>query len=203
MNQPISTIPQKNRAATWLSLVGHPLVMIPLTVTLLTMKEDANTQWSILTPIILLMAILLVYSRWQVRRGRWQDSDASQPPERKTLLIVLAVCLVAFVIITSTRIFPSELAIGMFVSALQVFVTIIFSRWLKLSFHSMFNAYCSLLVFPLGIAAVIGGLAWTALISWSRIVLKRHTIVEVLIGTGVGVGGGLLFLLLTEQLNIH
>lgn len=202
MNQQLSKNSLRHTLAVWLSLVGHPIAVIPLTIALLTWKEDFNTQLKILIPILVLMVILFLYSQWEVRRGRWKDSDASQPPERKTLLIVLLVCLVVSVIITSTELFPSRLAIGMFVSSVLVIAAMVLSRWLKVSFHSAFNAFCSVLLFPLGAAALTGAFVWTAIVSWSRVVLRRHTISEVVVGTVLGIGGGLLFLLLSQQLEI-
>lgn len=199
MNQQSTKASLKYTLAVWLSLVGHPIAVIPFTIALLVWKEDRNTQLKILFPIFVLMLILLLFSQWQVRRGRWNDIDASKPPERKTLLVVLLACLFASVIITSTDMFPSRLSIGMFVSGLQVIAAIALSRWLKVSFHSAFNAYCSLLIFPLGVVAMTVGFVWTTIISWSRVVQGRHTITEVIIGTVLGLGSGLLFLFMSQQ----
>ena len=62
----------------------------------------------------------------------------------------------------------------------------------KISLHTVVATYLSALVLSLNLWFGIGLFVFAALIAWSRVVLGRHTPVEVLLGWLVGSGFGLL-----------
>jgi membrane-associated phospholipid phosphatase len=192
----LATLFMKHTLAHSVSILGHPALVVPLVVTLLSWHSSVVLLWKTVIFMFILAAILVVFSFWQVHRHQWQDIDASRPPERKTLNLVLAVGLCGAGVVTSVRSFPAGLALGLFVSSLQVITAILVSQWLKLSLHSTFDAFCSILLWPFGLGAVFIGLTGTAVVAWSRLVLARHTVSEVLGGTGMGIVGGVLYWLL-------
>jgi hypothetical protein len=186
------------QSAWWISLVGHPAIVVPFTVTLLSWQGGVSSVSTLLVPIVALVLVVMVFSMWQVRRRKWDDIDASQPTERKTLLLALGACLVGAALIVPSFRLPTGLGLGLLIASVQVIVAMISSRWLKISFHSAFNAFCSILLWPLGVGAVLLGLVWTVVVSWSRLTLNRHTIREVVVGGCLGsVSGTMFWLILT------
>ena len=63
-------------------------------------------------------------------------------------------------------------------------------RWLKVSLHAAFAVFAAALVWP-GVASVSLMLALAAGVAWSRLVLQRHTLAEVVVGLLLGSASGL------------
>lgn len=189
------------QSAWWISLVGHPAIVVPFTVTLLSWQGGVSSVSKVLVPILVLVLVVMVFSMWQVRRRRWDDIDASQPTERKTLLLALGACLVGVALIVPSFRLPTGLGLGLLIASLQVVVAMISSRWLKISLHSAFNAFCSILLWPLGVGVVLLWLGWTLIVSWSRLTLCRHTIREVLVGGCLGSISGMMFWLIVTWIR--
>src|SRR5262245_18558675 len=78
-----------------LSIVGHPVVVLPAAV-LAGVSGEAPPQvarQAVLSTVLVGAAVML-YSAMQVRRGRWSHVDASVREERRQLNLFLAVFLV-------------------------------------------------------------------------------------------------------------
>jgi membrane-associated phospholipid phosphatase len=78
---------------------------------------------------------------------------------------------------------------GPLLAALLVLLTHVLRRWLKVSLHAAFALFAAALVWPnlpgtLAVAALALGVAW------SRLVLRRHTLPEVLTGLLLGAAFG-------------
>ena len=80
-------------AARALSILGHPVVVVPVAVVTLVVHEHSSSVALITWVMCGIGAVLLAFSFWQVRRGRWQHIDASAPTERRSLNVFLAVVL--------------------------------------------------------------------------------------------------------------
>jgi hypothetical protein len=186
------------KIAMWLSVFGHPAIAVPLTVILLSWHMAVPSLWELLIPIIILVILLMGFAIWQVRRKKWKDLDASLPHERRLFLTALAVCLFAAILAVLLLRLPYGLGLGLSIAGIQVIIAILLARLQKISFHSLISAYCSILLLPLGLKVALFGLLWTGLVSWSRVVLARHTIKEVISGAGLGCAGGIVFWLLHQ-----
>ena len=76
-----------------LSILGHPLVVVPGAVTTLVLHGHASSAALIVSVVCGIAGAVLAFSFWQVRRGQWQHVDASGRAERRSLNIFLAVVL--------------------------------------------------------------------------------------------------------------
>jgi hypothetical protein len=170
-------------AARALSILGHPVVVVPVAVVTLVFHEHSSSVALIAWVMCGIGAVLLAFSFWQVRRGRWQHIDASAPTERRSLNVFLAVVLFLGAAVAFYRL--PGLSIGLFLSGLLIVAAMLASPWFKLSLHASFAAFAVLLLWPLKLWYVALASVAAVAICWSRLALGRHTLVEVL-------GGGLL-----------
>src|SRR3546814_3160471 len=123
-----------HRLARIVSILGHPLVSLPVAALLLTANQGAGPAR--LSALVLGLGAIALgvmgYSRWQVRRQRWRHVDASGPGERRSLnrflLLLFAVATLATWAWASR-----EFALGLALSALLVATAMLSARWCKLS----------------------------------------------------------------------
>ena len=179
------------QAARVLSVIGHPALLLPVAVT--AAASAAGTPAPLLRVVVgTILAVALIvglYSVWQVRAGRWAHVDASHPRERSQLNLFLALLLCAAAALLFTLGQPPAVAAGPLLAALLVLLTHGLRRWLKVSLHAAFAAFAAALLWPdLPAALAVGALA--AAVGWSRLVLRRHTRAEVLLGLLLGAAFG-------------
>lgn len=178
-------------AARVLSIVGHPALLMPLAVAAGASGPDAPPQLMsvALSTAVAVAVIVGLYSLWQVRRGHWAHVDASHPAERSQLNLVLAGLLCAAAALLWGLGQPPAVAAGPLLAALLVLLTHALRRWLKVSLHAAFALFAAALVWPhLPGTLAIGALALG--VAWSRLVLRRHTLAEVLTGLLFGAAFG-------------
>ena len=138
--------------------------------------------------VIVLTAILLVAS---VRSGRWQDADVSVREERKRFYPWAIPFSALGTLITWLIRAPFFVVWGGLVTLVLFVVAAITNFWLKISLHTLFAAYCTVILFRINAMCGTVALVLAVLVSWSRLFLSRHSLVEVVAGVGLGVGGGI------------
>ena len=124
----------------------------------------------------------------QVRRGRWKNVDASNRGERPILYIVGGAGVLALLVYVIVIRQQSFMVRGVVATLGMMAVSAAATRWIKVSLHMAFAALAAtalaLMRSPIGYALL---LALPAL-GWSRLVLQRHTPLELALGTIIGVG---------------
>jgi hypothetical protein len=168
-----------------LSILGHPLVVLPAAVAVLVLHSHASSAALIVSAVCGIAGAVLAYSFWQVHRGHWQHVDASARAERRSLNLFLAIVLFLGAVIAFYQLSEPGLSLGLLLSGLLIVVMMLVSPWIKLSLHASFAVFAVLLLWPLKLWYVAIASVAAAGICWSRVLLVRHTVAEVL-------GGGLL-----------
>ena len=171
--------------ARFLSLLGHPFLLIPLTV-------GAATRSWLWTAVVLASTSLplTVITLRNVRRGTWSDADVSSQKQRPALYraaipVFLAVLALMWWLHASPRMLRSALATGVMLVA-----GILLNRWLKVSLHMMFAAYCAVVIIDSYPQSAIAVVIFVLAIGWSRWKLKRHTVAEIATGLLLGAISG-------------
>jgi hypothetical protein len=180
-----------NALARALSIVGHPMLVLPLAVLALTRTrgDGGDVVWLGLG-FGLFAATVMGYSWWQVRRGRWGHVDASAKHERGSLNRFLLIAL-AVAALLATVLFPqNELALGLGLSAGLIGIAMLAARCCKLSLHMAFAVFATLLLARLGWGYGLAGAILAAAIGWSRLSLRRHTPGDLLAGAAAGALAG-------------
>lgn len=187
MHPPARRDSSRTRAARTLSVIGHPALLMPAAVAAGASGAGVPPHWlrAALATALLVTVIVGLYSLWQVRTGRWVHVDASQPHERSqlNLFLVLLLCGAAALLWALGQ--PRVVASGPVVIALVVLVAHLLRRWLKVSLHAAFALCAAALVWP-DAALTLAIVALAIGVAWSRLVLGRHTLPEVLLGLLLG-----------------
>jgi hypothetical protein len=179
--------------ARWVSWVGHPLVFITLSVGIIIALRLANRaglalSLTLLATVILPMALLLFLG---VRSGRWSDPDVSIRAERVLFYPrAISISLVAVIALLVSRA-PAFALRGATVTSFLLIMAALINFRIKLSLHALFAFYSAVILFVVN--PVVGAIAFALalLVFWSRLYLKRHDLLETLVGAFLGSFGGL------------
>jgi membrane-associated phospholipid phosphatase len=179
------------------SISGHPMVALPLAALAVT---AARGQYRIALWMALgftaFATVVMAYSSWQVRRGRWSHVDASGKGERRSLNRFLLVALLASTACAAWFGFSAQLTLGLALSAAIVATAMLTSRWCKLSLHMAFVVFAVfLLLLDAPWWAGLAGLCFAGAVAWSRLVLQRHVPRDLIAGIAIGALAGIAFAL--------
>jgi membrane-associated phospholipid phosphatase len=174
--------------ARWVSILAHPFVMAALLVAVAAARQPAShaIQSVLLVVLAVVVPIALLMFR-QVRRGRWSNVDASNPSERPVLFMVALGGMVAALVWLLLRDPRSFLVRGLLVTAGFLLVAALLTRWVKLSLHVAFAALTATALCLLGSSVGYALIVVVPIVFWSRIVLARHHVHELLAGLVLGV----------------
>lgn len=179
-------------AARVVSIVLHPFAVFAALALLAAWRVDPASLTRTALGIGVAIAIVSVFI-WQRRRGgHWQTVDASRRQERPLLYALALLVAGGYWLWMGGR--ASATANGVLAAALMLCVAGIANRWIKLSLHMASLAFAGVAAWPLWAAAAIVALATLPLLGWARLRMARHTVSEVLIGTGLGLLAGAMLL---------
>ena len=74
-------------------------------------------------------------------------------------------------------------------SGAVIVIAMLIARWVKMSLHAAFAAFATALLWPAKLA-IVAGVLLTGAVVWSRLVLGRHTAVDVAAGLLLGAAAG-------------
>ena len=173
------------------SIAGHPAIILPAAVLIAALTRGASLRqlWLIGGAFATIGAVVVGFSWFQVRSGRWSHVDASARAERNSLNVFLAAisASVAAVLWYVTR--TPSLPLGFALAAALVVTALLLSRWVKVSLHVAFAAFATAFLWPNGLA-VVAGVMFTAALVWSRLVLGRHVAGDIATGLLLGAAAG-------------
>jgi membrane-associated phospholipid phosphatase len=176
--------------ARGVSVIGNPLFLVPLTVAATT----RNLLWAAAIAITTTLPLVAIILR-NVRRGTWSDFDVSRRDQRLGLYraglpLLLLAGIVLYAAGASPRMMRSVAAAAVIFAA-----GVLGHRFLKLSMHMMFAAFCAVILIRMTPWSSLGVVPFVGLVAWSRRYLQRHTWIEILIGAAIGTAAGLLAVL--------
>jgi len=187
---PVKSATRFARAVSWMA---HPLVFVTVSVGIVVVSQltrrDALSVLLVLFVSVILPTALLLFGG--VRSGHWSDADISVRTERKRFYpVIIPLLAIGIVALWSLRASNFVLRGALVTFALFIVAAIANFR-IKLSLHALFAFYCSVILFRIN--PLFGGIAFALAITlfWSRLYLQRHDVAEMLIGTLLGLGGGI------------
>jgi membrane-associated phospholipid phosphatase len=182
------------RVASILSLVGHPFVLVPLTIAF--MVRPAKLAIAIATCMVVAMLAVIA---WRVASGRWSDYDVSDAQQRHGFYPVALLIVIVTTIVSWLLHMPPGFLRGMFVAIGMLATGAVLTRYTKVSLHVMIGAFCATILSTVDIrAALLVGLLVLA-VAWSRVVLRRHTVTQVILGAIMGGAFGVLLIVVNGR----
>ena len=174
------------RIARAASTAFHPVTIATALLGALALAHHALFVPALLSWLLLtvLPGALLV---WGMRRGIWADADVSRLKERRTFLPWLSLAAGLAAALGFILRYPDGLPTALLGTFLWLAAATLVSLSWKISLHA------AAAVGSVGIVAILFGgraamwLLWCpAAVAWSRLVLRRHTLPQVIAGACLG-----------------
>jgi membrane-associated phospholipid phosphatase len=195
----MKSIEMKEKIATYISVIGHPLLTIPLFV--ITALFSLNDFQSALSMSLLIVGgifvPLTIKTYLGYKKGTYTNFDVSNQAERQSWYsLPLVLLLIVTVVLFATH-QPKALKWNTLYAFILLLTSQLINFSIKSSLHVSCNIFLSFLMLSINWTMGISFLAFVVLVAWSRLILKRHTFKEILAGTIIGFIIGLLSLFTT------
>lgn len=176
--------------AELMSFLLHPVLFLLLMPFLVMYRHTSDglyaLKWLIFSSIFIFLGITLFFIGRV--RGTFSDIDLSRKKEREVFYMIawfLAILYLLVAVFFKGIFFPLSLAALGIVAGLTIFEVVTYK--VKASIHV--GAVCAWVVtlgLLYGLKAFLIASVLVFLVAWSRLVLKRHTLEEVIIGGFLG-----------------
>ena len=179
------------RAISW---IGHPLVFVSASLGIVVICRLA-TRVGVLVLLALIIAVVLPTALLLVRgvrSGRWSDADVSVHTERASFYPPAILLSLGGIISLLLLRAPGFIVQGAVVTLALLVMAAIINRWIKISLHTMFAFYCAVILFRISLASGTIALLLALLVFWSRLRLRRHILIDVVLGSVLGVCGAVI-----------
>ncbi len=175
------------------SILGHPLATLPAALALTTAlhRHDPAGALRIVAGALVAGAAVMLASWRRVRSGRWVHVDASAPGERRDLNRGLLVGLSIAALVAWAIAHDAFTALALALASALIALALLTARFWTLSLHVAFAVFAAMLLWPSGTALMAAGIAFAALVGWSRLRLARHRPRDLVAGTLAGTAAGL------------
>jgi len=163
----------------------NPLVSLLLFYIYLSIRQYSfKESLSYFLPILLMIMIpVIIWLIWKVKTGRYTNMDVSNRRQRKSLYIFIGVCVVCYLGFNYFK--NGIIDFVMLFILILLFAMQISNFYIKSSMHTSFNIFVAALFFNLSTGMGIIWLGIATLVGITRVILKRHTLMEVLMGAGI------------------
>jgi hypothetical protein len=181
------------RLAVIVSWIGHPLVFVTVSVGIVLATQLASRRaigliGALFLAVIAPTGVLLFLG---VRSGRWRDADVSVREERKRFYPIAIPLSALGTIVMWLANAPRYILRGGVITLLLLIAAAITNHWSKISLHTLFATYCTVILFRVNMFCGPAALILAALVFWSRLFLSRHTVFENIGGVVLGAVGGI------------
>jgi membrane-associated phospholipid phosphatase len=136
----------------------------------------------------------LLYILIGVRLGKFTDLDVSVRSQRTSPLLFSGISSLIGYLVLVTIHGPKHLESVLLISVINSTLLLLISFWWKMSMHSMSLASVITMLSMLYGYLMLPAFLLVILVSWSRVVLRRHTLAQVIIGSFMGIALTWLFL---------
>lgn len=181
--------PVSERAAGVVSEALAPIVVVPLVIVIVALRSTHGLGRGLglaATAIAFSAGLPYVVLTMGIRRGRFGDRHVRARHQRPALLAFTLASVISGWAVLHSLDAPADLIalVGAMVAGMAV--TLVVSMWWKISIHT------SCVAGAIGASALlVSSTAWfflpiAALVGWSRLVLRHHTLAQVTAGAGAG-----------------
>lgn len=182
------------------NVTAHPIVIFlskfisnffnPLTSLFLYFAYYSNKHYDLKKSLYEFLPILLIlilpisaWIYWNVRKGHYTNMDVSNRKQRNSLYIFIAVAMLVYLLINFM--IDGQIDYTMLFLFILLILMQVSNYFIKSSMHTAINIFAAALFFAQN---QILGLAWlfiAVMVGITRIILKRHTPKEVLMGAAI------------------
>jgi membrane-associated phospholipid phosphatase len=189
----------RQQIARWISRAGHPFILPLVALTVVTLQVVPPLQAVALVAIMIATTTvpILLFTRRQIQRKRWSDYDVSVRQDRYLLyplgLLTLSASALVFWMLGA----PAFMLRGIAGGAALLFVAMLINLTIKISLHMALASLCGIVILALNLWLGIIACSFAIANGWSRVVLRRHTLTEVVVGGLLGIVVGVILVLVS------
>lgn len=163
----------------------NPLTSLFLYFTYYSSKHyDLKKSLFEFLPILLILILpISAWIYWNLRKGHYTNMDVSNRKQRNSLYIFIAVAMLVYLLINFM--IDGQIDYTMLFLFILLILMQVSNYFIKSSMHTAINIFAAALFF---VQNQILGLAWlfiAVMVGITRIILKRHTPKEVLMGAAI------------------
>ncbi len=136
----------------------------------------------------------LIYVVIGVRTGRLSDIDISRRSERAGPFLFGIVSVSVGLLVLSLTNGPRDLETALILTAISAVFMMVTTLWWKISIHASSIAGAATMLTALYGMVLLPSFLLLILVSWSRVVLRRHTVAQVVAGSLLSIALSLLVL---------
>lgn len=184
-----------------ISIIFNPLVLAAPIAFALVYETSGDFQYSIMWALVSLVFALIigVFVYVGMKRGMFSNFDVSIRSQRKPVFIFAGLVVLLYFLLILILHGPRVLLLGLGVVLLGTIAAEVINKKIKASMHLAVAT-----AFSFVYAIFFGGYFWVlplvipASVAWSRIKLRRHSPLEVLVGAAFGLSLVVVFLLIVK-----
>ncbi len=151
-----------------------------------TINLTSTEAWQKFWPLLLFIILpIIIWITWNVKVGKYTNMDVSDRNQRKSLYVFIEVCILIYLLFEYFFAQNIDLIL-LFISVLLILMQVS-NFFIKSSMHTSFNVFVAALFFALNWKMGILWLAIAILVGITRVILKRHTVKEVLMGSFIAI----------------
>ncbi len=180
----------------------------PLTSLFLFFVYESSRKYTVTETIVNFIPILLItiipitiWISWNVKKGRYTNLDVSNRNQRKSLYFFIAGMLLIYLMYN--YVIHQKIDFTMTFLLLLLLVLQISNYFIKSSMHTAFNVFVAALFFNLNPYLGYIWLGIAVAVGITRIILKRHTLQEVLTGAFIALLVSFIYLYTTIHMQTY
>lgn len=151
--------------------------------------------WGRFLPIILILVIpVIAWIAYNVRTGRYTNMDVSNRKQRNSLYIIIVV--LSAIYLFYEYYFQDIFEVSIFLLVMLLILMQISNFYIKSSMHTALNIYVAALFFKINPYLGVSWFILAIIIGITRVILKRHSISEVLAGAILAIFVAIIYILL-------
>jgi hypothetical protein len=188
--------PSGYKAAKFISVLGHPLLIGSL-VSAFVFFELYSREKALLLSGFVLGLISLPLTAWnfyKTKSGGYTNFDVSVRSQRSSMYAVLLGLLSLACLLAWFSDQPLAFCVGLSMCLALVLISFLINFFLKTSLHAAISFFLAFGLLELQLTWGLGMLLLAVLVSISRLALKMHSMVEVVSGSFIGTGAGVLLI---------
>lgn len=183
----------KTKIASFISIIGHPFLTLPVSAVIVFFTFE-TFQKALLHSAIIVVGFfvpLAIKMHLSVKKGTYTNFDVSNKTQRQSWYIFAILLLLAVTVVLFVTNQPRNLCLSVLFALLLLTISKIMNYFIKSSLHVSFTIFLAFLIIPINLVIGLCFLAFTVLIAWSRLTLKRHSLKEIIAGAIIGLTIGI------------
>jgi membrane-associated phospholipid phosphatase len=188
------------KIAKYISIVGHPLLTIPVfaVIALFNFESVEKASWISVLIICGIVIPLVVKMYRGEKSGAYTNFDVSNQSQRQSWYTYTVILLTIVTIVVFATGQSRTLRFGLLFSTLLLYTSQLVNRYIKSSLHVSMNIFLFFMILSMSKIIALTFLVFIFLVAWARLILKRHTGRELLIGALIGLFWGVLFFIFID-----